>query len=58
MPSIFAVERAVDGVAGIRQRGHQLAIQIFVILYDKDSHVPLARVASSLATIAMRSARS
>ena len=38
--ALLAVEGGVDGVAGIRQRGDELAVEIAVILYDKDAHFP------------------
>ena len=36
--AFFAVECCVDGIAGVAQRGDELAVQVFIILDDKDAH--------------------
>ena len=52
--ALLAVRRGVDGVARIRQRGDELTVQIFVILYDKDTHFPSLRLARLQPNIARR----
>ena len=38
-PSFFAVEGAVDGIAGLRKRRNDLTIEVFVVLDDEQPHV-------------------
>jgi len=33
--TLLAVERAVDGVAGVRKRGDELAVEIGIVLDDQ-----------------------
>jgi hypothetical protein len=36
---LLPVTRAIDGVAGFLERGHELAIEIGIIFDDQDAHV-------------------
>jgi hypothetical protein len=39
--SLLAVERAIDHIAGIRQRGRQLTVEIWIIFHDEKAHAGL-----------------
>ena len=46
--ALLAVESLVDGIAGVLQRGHDLAVEVLVVFDDEQSHGRYAPVCADV----------